>query len=516
MIVSQAWEDAVLEPAAPPSSVMMQRYLAHNQHLCSRVIQHVATGGQAKPEPAEDPRLVPIGGVDCLNMGDDPKGMRVSLVLHFYPHFFKIDSQPFVHDYSRANKRLLLAIHRGRLPLRLMNEKGCTYYNGCVLVELRDYRGVAVARAGRQPGGGAGAGGAGGSASGVERAAQHKLVVSRVLLQPAVDSILDDLVRTRTRSHTSRLLSLRDTIEAEKFLVNGSHTLCLDPSPRVATVAGALHYNAHKLDPILEKLSPLLPDSYSETTYHDARVKRYGGAAEHGGKRARLRRPVQTAGGVFTSPSHLDWTKTDLIKPNLELLKELAPDTGSGLPHGAVVLLKQKLYTTRQWSRAETSYNPYKSAQRTPAHRSRPSSSVAALSTSSSSSQHAASPPPLFAPPPDAATPEEVLEKSSLVQDADVAPPRTRRHLREQRYANRDQNHFYIIDLFQNEDKSCECVIRCGATLGLCSHADAETHAVTMPSLDALYNFARQFARLKHTEGCLCVYDSMRKASPLD
>ena len=85
------------------------------------------------------------------------------------------------------------------------------------------------------------------------------------------------------------------------------------------------------------------------------------------------------------------------------------------------------------------------------------------------------------------------------------------RHLRQQRYCNREENYFYILDLVQNEgDAGFECVIRCGQTPQLCMEQDAETHSVHMPSIDALYKFARQFARLKQTEGCVCLYDSTK------
>ena len=264
----------------PSSPLDLQRYLAHSQSMCAQAVHRMASGGRPTPGPPNDPRLVPIAGVDCLNMAKDPKGMRESLVLHFYPHFFKIDSQPFVHDYNRTNRQLLLAIHRGKLPVRLLNEKQCTYYNGCVLVELRDYRG-AVRRQQSQ---------AGGQSPATQ---QHKLVVSRVLLQPCIDTIIDDLVRTRTRSVQARLLSIRDLIEAEKFLVNGSQSLCLDPSPRVAAAAGAMHYNAHKFDEVMEQLSPLLPPSYAETTYRESKMRRQGGGDAGGhGARVSMRRAV--------------------------------------------------------------------------------------------------------------------------------------------------------------------------------------------------------------------------------
>ena len=405
-------------------------------------------------------------------MVNDPKGMRTSLVLHFYPHFFKIDSQPFVHDYNRTNKKLLLAIHSGKLPVRLMNEKQCTYYNGCVLVELRDYRGAAAVRRQQNQAGGQ-----------TPATQQHKLVVSRVLLQPCIDTIIDDLVRTRTRSAQARLLSIRDLIEAEKFLVNGSQSLCLDPSPKVAAAAGAMHYNAHKFDEVMEQLSPLLPQSYAETTYRGSKMRRQGSADVSGyGARVTLRRPV--VGNIRSSGAEpkLDWSTGKLIRPNLELLSGLTADTESGLPHGAVGLLNQALYTSRQWSNAESSYVPFQSA-------------------------HVEGIQPLLTPPADCDTPEQILSNSTT--DVSGGVYRARQHLREQHYTNMDENHFYIIDLVQNVDKSFECIIRCGPSLRICSAPDAETHSVQKPSLEALYNFARQFARLKQTEGCICTYDSM-------
>ena len=81
-----------------------------------------------------------------------------------------------------------------------------------------------------------------------------------MLLKPDYDVLVDDLAHMHGKTpHGSRKLSINNMLEAEKLLVNARHGLCLDPSPRVATVLGALHYNAHKYDEVLESLSPLLP-----------------------------------------------------------------------------------------------------------------------------------------------------------------------------------------------------------------------------------------------------------------
>ena len=470
------WESVVLDTdEPPPSPLVLQRYLAHSQNQCVHLVHHCATRGWAPPA-SDDPDLVPLATVDCLNMGKNPKGLQPSLTLSFYPEYFRVHDQPVVHDYSRTNKRLLLAIHWGRLPVRLLNEKQCFYYNGCVMVELRDHRGRRPAPPAGQP----------------NAPPQGQVVISRVLLRPCEDVVIDDLVRMRGRvataqapHHQMRLLSMPNLIEAERCLVNGTSSLCLDPSPRVAAAAAAMHYNAHKYDRVIEKLSPLLADSHAEATHRD--LKQGGGF----GERQASKRPA-----VMRRPA---------------LLRSMADGdrhsevggTGSGLPHGAVVLLNQNLYTNRQWARAESSYVPYRSA----------------MPSSDSTGGPVA--------PADCPTPEEVLSAAEATDKAagrDPAPQPFRRamvtaagpaagvrHLRQQRYCNREENYFYILDLVQNEgDAGFECVIRCGQTPQLCMEQDAETHSVHMPSIDALYKFARQFARLKQTEGCVCLYDSTK------
>ena len=492
------WEEVALTEdgnGAPP--LTLQRYLAHTQNLCAHMLQHTATRGWAPPSP-QDPDLVPTAGMDCLNMGNNPKGLRVSVQISFYPQFFKIDHQPFVHDYSRSNKRLLLAIQRGRLPLRLMNEKQCYFYNGCVLVELRDFRGRQPIKAGAPapaPGRTASAGAGAGAAA--NSPPQSRVVVSRVLLQPCADAVIDDLVRTRGRASAStasgsqqmRLLSMQNLVEAERYLVNGSASICLDPSPTVAAAAAALNFSAHKFDEMLETLSPLLPSSHAEATYREQKARRTNGTFEEREavqRPATVRRPTREA---LKSANGSAWHN---YLPE-EDLAGLTVATGSGLPHGAVVLLNQKLYTTRQWGRAESSYMPYRSVP-IPTRPNRP-----------------------VVIPAKCPTPEEVLSKAEakLIADGrDPSPPQMRggaRHLREQRYCNREENYFYILDLMQNEgDAGFECVIRCGHSPQACTDREAETHSVHMPSVELLYKFARQFARLKLTEGCICFYDSMQ------
>jgi hypothetical protein len=416
---AQVWEDFALGTDDPPSPLALQRYLAHSQNLCAHMVHHTATRGWA-PQSAEDDDLVPIAGIDCLNMSNNPKGLRPSVQISFYPQFFKIDNQPFVHDYSRTNKRLLLAIQRGRLPLRLMNEKQCYFYNGCVLVELRDFRGRRAAGLGAP----------------ANAPPQTRVIISRVLLQPCADAVIDDLVRTRGRAAASaansnqqmRLLSMTNLIEAERYLVNGSSSICLDPSPAVAAAAAAMHFSEHKFDQAIESLSPLVASSHAEATYRDQKARRTGGSfdeREAVQRPAAVRRPTREAlaGGVSSAA----WDNQFL--PNMSLLTGLTADTGSGLPHGAVVLLNQKLYTTRQWALAESSYMPYKSI----ALPTRPNRPVVM---------------PINCP-----TPEEVLTQSEDKLKAagrDPSPPQMRggiRHLREQRYCNRDENYFYILDL---------------------------------------------------------------------
>eukprot|EP01046_Picozoa_sp_COSAG06_P064531 COSAG06_NODE_15465_length_1069_cov_1.235052_1_plen_137_part_01 len=79
---AQVWEDFALGTDDPPSPLALQRYLAHSQNLCAHMVHHTATRGWA-PQSAEDDDLVPIAGIDCLNMSNNPKGLRPSVQISF-------------------------------------------------------------------------------------------------------------------------------------------------------------------------------------------------------------------------------------------------------------------------------------------------------------------------------------------------------------------------------------------------------------------------------------------------
>lgn len=151
------WEDVVISPDAPhPASCDVQRYLSEQQRLCGHLVQHLAAKGGTAAS-CQDSRMVPVDGVDCLNMRNDPQvggraaprrgraffscfhcirmpvltlhclftavpwrhppaqppntqraltrqlprapqGLRPSLMLHLYPTHFRIDNQPFGHE----------------------------------------------------------------------------------------------------------------------------------------------------------------------------------------------------------------------------------------------------------------------------------------------------------------------------------------------------------------------------------------------------------------------------------
>ena len=81
-----------------------------------------------------------------------------------------------------------------------------------------------------------------------------------MLLKPGYDVLIDDLAHMHGKTqHGPRKLSINNMLEAEKLLVNSRHSLCLDPSPRVSTVLGAMHYNAHKYDDCPPKRRPESP-----------------------------------------------------------------------------------------------------------------------------------------------------------------------------------------------------------------------------------------------------------------
>eukprot|EP00897_Mesotaenium_endlicherianum_P010707 jgi/Mesen1/9665/ME000671S09010 len=136
-----------------------------------------------------------------------------------------------LYPYDRSSHDFLQAIDQGRLPPGMLDDLPCTYIDGCVVCEVRDYRDAAAMKAGeafRAPGG--------------RSAAELPPKVHRVVLRPSTETIASDVAALADDSW-----SYQDILEVEAAVTRAVQPpLCLDPSPRVAAAAWALHYNQAK------------------------------------------------------------------------------------------------------------------------------------------------------------------------------------------------------------------------------------------------------------------------------
>eukprot|EP00898_Chlorokybus_atmophyticus_P009035 jgi/Chlat1/9132/Chrsp97S08390 len=174
-----------------------------------------------------------------------------SLVLNLFPHGFTLcPYQPnFVpvdalvaasapHPYDRSSFNLLKAIDNDWLPADLLDDiPGLRYIDGCVVLELRDYRSIVpTASASTTP------------VDSVEDPWGSKRsatpVVHRLLLRPSMASIVADLDMLAPPD-----MSYEDRLKAEALMIKAvQQPLCLDASPEVARIAASAHYNKNKLN----------------------------------------------------------------------------------------------------------------------------------------------------------------------------------------------------------------------------------------------------------------------------
>ncbi|KAJ2413437.1 Transcription factor spt20 [Coemansia sp. RSA 2530] len=79
---------------------------------------------------------------DC-NFLDRYKDEEPSMVLHLFETHFRFEGQEGVFLYSETMSFFFTALNEGRIPVDLVDvfsELNCRYYEGCLLVEVRDHR----------------------------------------------------------------------------------------------------------------------------------------------------------------------------------------------------------------------------------------------------------------------------------------------------------------------------------------------------------------------------------------
>jgi hypothetical protein len=162
---------------------------------------------------------------------------EVAFVLHLRPHHFSINNQATQHVYTHATNALLEAIDAGRLPpdvQDMLEDIPCPFYDGGVVVELCDYRGLAPADVQQVSFNGEGV---------TPR-------VRRVLLKPDNESIVDDVNRLWNGHKVAYpQWGPEQYVAIEQRLVHAiAPPLCLNPSPLVGRALAVLHYNRLKMN----------------------------------------------------------------------------------------------------------------------------------------------------------------------------------------------------------------------------------------------------------------------------
>mmetsp|Transcript_14487 Transcript_14487/g.49474 ORF Transcript_14487/g.49474 Transcript_14487/m.49474 type:complete len:873 (-) Transcript_14487:601-3219(-) len=165
---------------------------------------------------------------ETLHAIDEVNG-HVSFVLNLYPGGFSLHS-PTDNEmlaapraYDPSSKKFLQSLDRGMLPLDLLKDLqgnvDFKYEQGCIVVEVRDYR---------QP-----------------RQYDLRPSTHRMILRPDASSLQQDLNQI-WQIHAN--LSMEDILILEKLLlVTTKPTLCLDPSPSVQVVANYMNRKSSRL-----------------------------------------------------------------------------------------------------------------------------------------------------------------------------------------------------------------------------------------------------------------------------
>lgn len=138
---------------------------------------------------------------------------------------------------------MINCIDNQKLPadiIDLLDNMQCPFYDGCLVVEVHDYRSLTfMAQKSLQLGGN-------------DRKPQPE--IHRILLQPTYQSILNDIRVLRAPDWTS---DFEMQVEKEILLAT-SKPLCLDPSPKVFKTLNAVNYNRNKMIVHREKRQKLI------------------------------------------------------------------------------------------------------------------------------------------------------------------------------------------------------------------------------------------------------------------
>jgi hypothetical protein len=222
-------------PQSPPSQ---QSTNSNVSTKISSPISH-SSANVTLPSPLDNDTLINLLRKQKQKEPPDPRfssgtfsiegipGLKTSLVINLRPNGFTLDNQGVVHPYDRNTRELLLAIDQNRLLpdlIELLDEAGQThYYDGCVVVELKDHRHTANGNA-------------------------H--TTRKVLLAPSMESLVYDIdVLGKSLDGGSIAKSPDDLIALEQRILHATAApLCLDPSPSVFFTEHNKYFNAMKFN----------------------------------------------------------------------------------------------------------------------------------------------------------------------------------------------------------------------------------------------------------------------------
>ena len=193
--------------------------------LQDRLLQAQARGGEGSRRvngggEADGPRRADgwggVDGVRCrLHSGDRLQGLEPCIRINLFPGGYSVEGDHIGRKYDKGSKEFLEGLDRGKIParklLQVSGHSNLVYIDGCLLVEVRDYR------------------------------------MPRNLDQMPPDSgcVAQDL-STLSESHQN--LNSDDLMLVEKSMLLVTHpAVCLNPSPHVAAVATVLHRRANRM-----------------------------------------------------------------------------------------------------------------------------------------------------------------------------------------------------------------------------------------------------------------------------
>lgn len=245
--------------------------------------QYVRNYRRTYPE-SRDPSTVFRGGSALDQLGDS---VKVALTLHLFQHGFCVNSvEKNFHPYSRSYVAFLRSIDSGILPIELgvffHAVENPTFYHGCIVVELRDYRFIT----------------------------NHckDVSVQRVLLRPTNETIMNDVelmckdkfrlakpdtLITDINANPATLSNNSETpdekqdgesreeieeeldnlrAELESRILERTKMVCLDPSVRVMQVANLANYNnkQHFVKPDAVQLAKTIESTVEEVEVNPA------------------------------------------------------------------------------------------------------------------------------------------------------------------------------------------------------------------------------------------------------